>query len=226
MIKNQINRTVKKEANLTLKSPGETHCICKSSAVPSCETEPTVAYGKNQPVSLALLKSHLNKEKTLLGYCYIVFERFFLSKGLGCLFFFFFCGFIFCWRNLNTLPAEGIVLETICPTMSNPIFIHPLFSPSFHYNRKLCQSCSLWGSRFTSSSQKDQTFQFSCRENSCSPPLSFQKCSSVKPYHFTCLFSCSWANLTVPYTTILYSSKYLFIAPSAQQTSPWAALTH
>lgn len=107
MIKNQINRTVKKEANLTLKSPGETHCICKSSAVPSCETEPTVAYGKNQPVSLALLKSHLNKEKTLLGYCYIVFERFFLSKGLGCLFFFFLWVYFLlkepkypaCWRN-------------------------------------------------------------------------------------------------------------------------------
>lgn len=220
MIKNQINKKVKRKANLTWKSPGETVFANQVLCPPVKQNQQWHMRKISQGVRPPEMASEYRANPT-----WILFFRGFFEQGVGLFFFFFFCGFIF-WRNLNTLPAEGIVLETICPTMSNPTFIHPLFSPSFHYNRKQCQSCSLWGSGFTSSSQKDQTFQFSCRENSCSPPFSFQKRWSVKPYHFTCLFSCSWANSTAPHTTILYSSRYLFTDPSAQQTSPWAALTH
>lgn len=79
-------------------------------------------------------------------------------------------------RNPNSSVSWRNRVGDHMPNYEQPYIYSPtVFSHCFHYNRKLCQSCSLRGSSSMSSSQTEQTVWFCRRENHCSSHLLLPK---------------------------------------------------
>lgn len=122
-------------------------------------------------------------------------------------------------RHLNTSAYWNNCVGDHTSNYEQPYVYPPtVFSHCFHYNRKLCQGCSLWGSSFTSSSQTEKTFWFCWRESLLPSPSPFKSVKLLKSYHFTCLLTGRRVNLTAQYFPALHPSSHL--VHELQKSSP------
>lgn len=128
-------------------------------------------------------------------------------------------------RNLNTLPCWRNRARDHMSNYEQPYIYSPtVFSHCFHYNRKLCQSCSLWGSGFRSSRQGDQTFWFLWFPSALLS--SFPEHWAVKDLPFYLPFQRQQRQYNSLEQSNSPFQQLPFNSSSAHLTFPWAALTH